>query len=398
MTFHYPDALTAQILREAHNGACAGELLEKSPEIVAIAYHTSLARDEAREIRIRILLARPEKVLSEANRRDADSEHPYILRLAHSRPCSVDELRRIAASAPFESALVCVGPADDEPLRIWGIAWTGTQWLAPTWGGRDTTHLDACWTSIHITGPGRISVYNGDRFIAGLERGALMTRAMDVFGTTWLSERFASVRKSSLADNVVYNERNEKAVRFMSQHMIRRALWLMRAARHGGMLLVAEASDVDALLDGPLRAKYAFDDDSGRQRYRLLMREVLAAVDDGAVEAIEKPLFELSRFIAALSAVDGAVLLTKHFDTVAFGVEILSGLSSPARVMRALDAEGETTIADHEENVGTRHRAAYRFVMAHPNGLAIVVSQDGSVRFVISRDGQVTYFEQHLVG
>ena len=46
--------------------------------------------------------------------------------------------------------------------------------------------------------------------------------------------------------------------------------------------------------------------------------------------------------------------------------------------------------------VGTRHRAAYRFVMACPSGLAIVVSHDGAVRFVANLDGQVVYWEQFL--
>jgi len=48
------------------------------------------------------------------------------------------------------------------------------------------------------------------------------------------------------------------------------------------------------------------------------------------------------------------------------------------------------------ENVGTRHRAAYRFVEEHPSALAIVVSQDGGVSFVVNRAGEVVLWEQSV--
>jgi hypothetical protein len=150
-----------------------------------------------------------------------------------------------------------------------------------------------------------------------------------------------------------------------------------------------------------LRPKYAFRDEPARGRYRELLGKVTRSVGasrEDALEDIEAPVFELSRLIASFSAVDGAVLLTKRFEVIAFGVEILSGVSSPARIRRALDTEGEICIEDEEENVGTRHRAAYRFIQNQPTGLATVVSQDGGVRFVTSIGGDVVYFEQHLVG
>ena len=48
------------------------------------------------------------------------------------------------------------------------------------------------------------------------------------------------------------------------------------------------------------------------------------------------------------------------------------------------------------ENVGTRHRAAYRFVNDHPDGLAVVISQDGGVSFVANREEQVVFWEQSV--
>jgi len=43
-----------------------------------------------------------------------------------------------------------------------------------------------------------------------------------------------------------------------------------------------------------------------------------------------------------------------------------------------------------------RHRAAYRFVRDNPQGLAIVLSQDGGVSFVANREGEAVFWEQSL--
>jgi hypothetical protein len=65
-------------------------------------------------------------------------------------------------------------------------------------------------------------------------------------------------------------------------------------------------------------------------------------------------------------------------------------------VWRALDTEGRELRAEDIEAVGTRHRAAYRFVNDHPESLAIVISHDGGVSFVANREGRVVFWEQSI--
>jgi hypothetical protein len=90
------------------------------------------------------------------------------------------------------------------------------------------------------------------------------------------------------------------------------------------------------------------------------------------------------------------VVLDKRFALLGFGAEVSAELPVPAQVWRAHDAEGRTREPDDIENVGTRHRAAYRFVHDHPGGLAIVISHDGGVSFVANRDQQVVFWEQSV--
>jgi hypothetical protein len=114
------------------------------------------------------------------------------------------------------------------------------------------------------------------------------------------------------------------------------------------------------------------------------------------VIAVEQSIFELSRLVSGLAAVDGAVVMNKRFELIGFGAEVSGELPYPDTVQQALDVEGERRSSELANSVGTRHRAAYRFAVAHPAGLAVVVSIDGIVRFVANIDGQIVYWDQFL--
>ena len=114
------------------------------------------------------------------------------------------------------------------------------------------------------------------------------------------------------------------------------------------------------------------------------------------LERLEQAVFEWSRVAANLTAIDGALVVDKRLGLLGFGAEVSADLPAPSRVWRALDVEGKEREPNAVENVGTRHRAAYRFVQDHPRGLAIVISHDGGVSFVANRDGEVVFWEQSV--
>ena len=153
--------------------------------------------------------------------------------------------------------------------------------------------------------------------------------------------------------------------------------------------------------------------DEPAQRYRTLLLQILEAVAGPSTKAsvgwadfasnpspdlekLEQAVFELSRVIANLAAIDGAVVLDKRFGLVGFGAEVSAELPAPSAIWRALDPEGRERRIHDIEGVGTRHRAAYRFAHDHPGGLAIVISQDGGVSFVANREKDVVFWEQSV--
>ncbi len=411
----YPPDLADFAIRHWPAEAALGLTRDQLAEALSVCFLASMTTEEGRPARFRLLLA-PADSLPEDG---VPNRGVLRLRFEESRPLEAEELRRLSPATPFESTLIGAHVEGSE-LRIWGIAHSGAAWLAPSWGGRRGA---INWTTapiIHVTGPGRLAVRTSGRLIAGLERGALLSLAMDVFESDWLPDLFHETREDLRrehreGDGFDTSDIDHSLIQTVSQHMIRRVVRLIRSAGHGGMILVAESEEAERCRDGEgdVRLKYTFAKDEPRSRYQTLLRRLMHALavasstgsvgwedfrdtDDPAVGELEQSIFELSRLIAALAAPDGAVLLDKRFQLIGFGAEVSAELPAPERVWRAIDVAGEQRECDLAESVGTRHRAAYRFVQSHPSGLAVVISHDGAVRFVAHREEGVTYWEQSV--
>jgi hypothetical protein len=389
------------------------ELLE---EALSAAFQASLTTEEARPTRFRLLLTEPER-LPESG---VPNQGVLRLKLARTRPLNADELRRLAPAVPFETALIGAC-AEAGKLRIWGVAHSGPAWLAPSWGGR---RVVPNWTYdpiIHVTAPGKLAVRCAGKLIGAIERGVLVDAALDVFDSEWLPALFAREREDIRAEHAASQasvasptHAEHSLVGRVSQHLLRRTIQLLRDQRHGGLLLIAssEPGTGQPRLRG-LRLKYAIGQDEPSHRYRALLLRILEAVaasstkasvgwldfeqnESPELTALEQEVFELSRVMANLAAIDGALVLDKRFGILGFGAEVSAELPSPERVFRALDTEGHERQPEPIENVGQRHRAAYRFVTDNPEGLAVVISQDGGVSFVANRASDVTFWEQSV--
>jgi hypothetical protein len=382
-------------------------------EALSVAFQASLTTEETRPTRFRLLLT-PADELPELG---VPNQGVLRLRFEHPRALHEDELRRLAPAAPFETSLIGVQEDADGKLALWGVAHSGPAWLAPTWGGRSPVPN---WTHapiVHVTAPGKVAVRSAGRLIGALERGLVVDATVDVFESAWLPALFQEERELIQAEHAAMQRESvaptavdHSLIGRVSQHMIRRAIQLIRGARHGGMLLVADASRG---VPRGLRLKYRVSQDEPSHRYRSLQLQIFETLASGTtnpsvgwddfvtsshprLEALEQQVFELSRAIANLAAIDGAVLLDKRFGVLGFGAEVSAELPPPERVLRALDSNGDVRVPDDIEKVGTRHRAAYRFVNDHPASLAIVVSQDGGVSFVTRDGGDVVVWEQSV--
>jgi hypothetical protein len=201
--------------------------------------------------------------------------------------------------------------------------------------------------------------------------------------------------------------------------MMKRVISVLRDARHGGTVIfvppenAGEPSSEHPYID----LRYPFADGRAQLRFPDLVVDILnrlaqlygtadqqepgavgweefEATTDEEIETLDEALFETAHLIAGLAAADGAVVMSKHNELLGFGGMISGRLLDVESVGRALDLEGEKVAEEGTGNVGARHRSAYRLAGALPGSVAVVISQDGGVRFVCQKGGRVTYWEQ----
>src|SRR5438477_9778578 len=115
------------------------------------------------------------------------------------------------------------------------------------------------------------------------------------------------------------------------------------------------------------------------QNRRTVKAEELEQLDAlaGDQQTCEDAARDAARFIASLTAVDGAVVLTDTLRIIGFGVEVTTSLSGVDKVYVTEDADGTDVKETRFAEFGTRHRSAFRFAASMEQAVAFVLSQDG---------------------
>jgi hypothetical protein len=405
---------------------CAGELDVPIPAaadlatILSVCYQATLLREEGRPVTFRLALSEP-GVFD-----DFAGPPSGFHRLVFGRPLPLDqhELRRLSPAVAFSRSLIGAMSAGQ---GVWGIIHSGPQWLQSVRGGRATEQAVPQVPIVSATGPGRLLVSVGPVVLAALRDGRLSGGEMDIFEAPWMQRRLGAVdRVQELAHVAVRQGTAEPRAKVdaafapvLANHVLRRVVATVRAAQHGGtLILIPRARVSEFLSDGRyVQVKYAFHDDEPRKRIQTLMMAISKALALAAganastvgwqayetsrarnLVEMDEALFEVAHLVADLTRVDGAVLLTDSLEVLGFGVEIAGELPEVSRVMRAHDLDGASRTWVRTDRVGTRHRSAYRLCQAVRDALALVVSQDGGLRFIRWHDQSVAYWEQVATG
>ena len=430
MDYAYPYDL-ASFIRERWSGTVPGaDPLPDPPvldNLLSACYQASLLREEERSVTFRMILCDPGRLST----REGPPSGLHKLEFPEPRPFDVQELRRLSPAADYYRSLVGISPYGEErEFRIWGLVHSGPRWLRADQGGRDAPPPLPPAPIVRVSGPGRIAVDCGSIVVGKLEEGTLYDSTMNVYDSRWLPNTFAPVRAELAEIHAKARERAQEkygedwapldndVTRVIGQHTIKRVVSAVRNSHHGGTLVIVPPDLADDILeDHYVALKYKFAEDETRRRFRTLIvraMNVLAesygrdgaqtgqevgweayeASGHGELSNLDEAIFEVAHLIAGLAAVDGAVVMTQRFELLGFGGEISGELPGVETVSKALDIEGDETMEEPTEGLGTRHRSAFRLCNALPDVIAVVISQDSNVRFVKHKDGAVTYWDQ----
>lgn len=390
-------------------------------------YHASMLREEERPVTFRAIFAAPTRFTQEGR----PPEGLLSLEFSRSLPFHANELRRLSVAADPHRTLIGVWREAEEGLRIWGVINSGTRWLRNVQGGRLAGSPLPQEPVVYAHAPGRIEVYKGYELVGNLQMGTLSGSRMDIFDSKWLPIQFTQFRskiqeRHDAARKLATELRDESWAsieptlsRRIAERMLKRVIAILRDARHGGTIIFiplensAEPSTEESYID----LRYRLADGGPRLSFPILLVDILnrlaqlygtldrhgpgpvgwrefEATTDDEIATLDEGLFEMAHLIAGLAAADGAVVLSQDHALLGFGGMISGRHPDVARVARALDLEGETVVEEETGNVGARHRSAYRLASALHGSLAVVISQDGGVRFVCQKDGRVTYWDQ----
>src|ERR687889_923639 len=391
-------------------------------------YQASMLREEERLVVFRAILAEPALFAPEGR----PPEGLQRLAFPHPLPFDPRELRRLSVAADPQRTLIGVRPDGEGGLRIWGLINSGTRWLRDVHGGRRAGAPLPSAPVVHVNAPGNIEAYKGHELVGKLQGGRLSGARMDPFESEWLPGQFSRpleefVERHEAARNHARELSGERWApleptlrRRITERMMKRVISVVRDARHGGTVIfiplenAGELSSEDHYIDlrypfADVRARVSFPDlvvdilnrlaqlygtSDHEQEPRVVGWEEFEATIDDEIETLDAALFDVAHLIAGLAAADGAVVMSKQNELLGFGGMISGRLPDVESVWRALDLEGEKVAEEETGDVGARHRSAYRLAGALPGSVAVVISQDGGVRWVCQKGGRVTYWEQ----
>lgn len=264
---------------------------------------------------------------------------------------------------------------------------------------------------IHVLGPGHLKVMQDSMVLGELNDGTLSPRTQDALREGPVVEFFTAAIDAHVR-RLVAEARQHRKQLDAEQIAIEAQEWIQTLRR---LLVRAQAHGHGACF---LFAKSPIGSDL-KPRYRIEYGHLAAAVEARSVARIQQsvPDSELQglldsetelvpallyldqsiasgdaedadeattgaiEFIATLSRIDGAVVLTDDLKVLGFGAEIVvpdtRGKVSIARTGRP---RGKTSV--DLSRYGTRHRSAMRYCTVHHDALALVVSEDGPVRAI----------------
>jgi hypothetical protein len=439
MNHAYPQQLAAHVCEmwdsidfrnieeENHGEICNVDQFPCLPvleSLLSTCYQASLLREEERTVTFRIILRQPH--LFSNDQGPPGGLHTLVF--SEPSPLTAHDLRRLSPAASLNRSLIGVQLDMEQGPQIWGIVHSGPRWLHSLHGGRGFVPPLPQSLVINVTGPGQLEVCKGLVPVGQLSEGKVIGSAVNVFESQWLQESFASIRAERLvlhakarAESIsTWARLDPDLTRIIDQNMLKRMIAAIRAFRHGGTLIIVPPERADQLCEKNqfLSMKYKFSEGEARARFRTLivsMMNVLAQSGaemgeekvlgwqdyaestDQSIAQLDESIFEMSHLVAALSTVDGAVVMTKRFELLGFAATIHSDLTNVTHVARALDLEGKRAKTESIKGVGIRHRSAYALCHELRDILAIVISQDGGARFVCWRDKEVMYWDHEAM-
>lgn len=388
--------------------------------LLEVAYHASFMSEEARKIVFHLVY------LPHNSMDGAEEEKLTAIVFKKSRPFNESELLRLAPATDPTKVLIALHLEEglqegDESLRIWGLVDTGSSWWDFIHGEAASGSPPPNQLTISSAKPGNLVISRAGKILLKLQQGEiyfptdgiLMRGPVADFFDTAVNALYKDVCQTLKCERYANQQHDDYPQRLYLQYF-ERIIFHIRRKLHGGMVIVIpdHLTIDDAQLRQRLLVKYPCTDD---RTWRLLreslvkskqyldQHDAIMASDCTVCPTTYAEVTELHRhlnhlsgaltdslkFIAALSGVDGAVLVTDRLRLVGFGAEVVVTSPQLNHVTVSHDVYGKSGRLLAIESFGTRHRSAFRFCASMEDAVTFVISQDGDVKAIKGHQGEI---------
>ncbi len=412
------------------------ELPEKGvlDELLNVCYHASLMTEEGRPTDFRVAFIASTASVHPPRKHPIPLEPIMRYALGQPVPFTTGELRRLAPVADPRQVMIAVevvGEGYRQRLQIYGLIDVGMALWEMARHQRISGTSSPEALVIVSTHPGELSICRGDHPVIRLRGGQVVSPLRSVLHQGPVARFFVDATKSLINDAIQRSGLPSSRVRrdepddgrdFAHLDFVESVLLYAAEQHHGGAVLFVpdKVTDDDRLLLENVSIKYRLP--STRPRDALLeamavrlerndlherlheqssvSREQLEELEalDWNQREYEDSAKDAARFIASLTAVDGAVVLTDKLRIIGFGAEVRVSDSGTDTIYHAKNEEATEATDAPFTSYGTRHRSAFRFVEGMDPAVAFILSQDGGIKAATLVEDRVVMWSYFEVG
>ncbi len=426
----YPKDLAA-LVRE-HVATTAGSRLPLGllTHIVESAYFSSMRTDESRVTLCSLAFADPDN--PDPNPPPFIRDHrPRFFPLKRPLPLTVSTIAKLAPIARTSAlALAVHGTASKSPY-VWGLVDQEIHQRRTRVFEDDASFGRPGLFELEVHGIGHVGAYSRSHFIGSLRADRLVTGRLDalregevfdiIFDAALEAHGTIAARLGHPFDLMPdeNNAASDLLVKAVESWLgtLCRILHRIQRYEHGGALLLLPTrgtrdlsvkhamsySRLTETLVSRVTATAAAEHAEGHFEETLAAGQapnsahlVRAREFGGDGEDATYALDGAVAFVAALSQVDGLILMGPGLNVRGFGVEI-TVRNGPKYVYLADRATiaGRALAGVEVSHFGTRHRSMFRYCNAHPGSVGFVISQDGDIR-AITKVGRMLVMWENL--
>ena len=392
-------------------------------ELLDVCFQASMLTEEGRPTVFRIAYLGSSSPVT-----PNQSELPPVTRYALRDPVAFNEaeLRRLAPVADPRSVLIAVEHSG-ERLQIYGLIDIGMALWEMARHERIMGHSSPEALIVSSSRPGELNISRGDRPVIRLRGGRIVAATDSVLRAGPVGDFFVTAVDNFIGNacqlsDVEQDPADDDGLAFAPLAFLESVLLYTADLRHGGTLLFVpeEMTHEDSRLLSRVSIKYVLPSTrprdalvsamaarlrhnaeaeklEGRKSVKGEKLEELAALADEQ-QGCEDAARDAARFIASLTAVDGAVVLTDTFRIIGFGAEVMASFSGTDKVHIAQDAEGTESKEAGFVEFGTRHRSAFRFAGSMESAVSFVMSQDGGIKAVRQVGARLVMWSYFKIG